>query len=192
MKVFGGLKLHPRGFLGAPIEFRKAQIDRPVQVDLIGTATRKITIESDSNRVNGNAEIDDLMKEVFKNEDILHKDAMFRERLFIAALRAFGTVSINEWVDRQKLNPYFGVMQNRVVEDLVGYVFTGQRQVHPMVYLDSVHIASRNSFSVGPNVRAYLSDHRDRMTIQDFIGRWLTHRDGMTDMMLTLRLLFGT
>lgn len=194
MKIFGGLKLHPNGFLGAPLEYQKAQLDKPIQVDLIGTATRRITLESDANVVTANKVIDDLYQETLKHESIMRDSIAFRERLFMAGLSAFGTFTIQDWVERQKQNPYFDTMQNRFVEETVGYVFSDFRKYHPMVYLDTLEIGKRNAFSIGPEVRKNLfSSYSDRkMPIRDFIQTWVSKRDGMSDFLISLRILFGS
>lgn len=194
MKIFGGLKLHPNGFLGAPLEFQKAQLNKPIQVDLIGTATRRITLEADGNAVTGNAAIDEIFQETLKHESIMRDNMIFRERLFTAALNAFGTETIQEWISRQKQNPYFDTMQNRFVEETVCYVFTDFRKYHPAVYLETLKIGKRNAFSIGDGVRTHLlsSYGGQQMPIRDFIQAWVSKRDGLSDLLFSLRIMFGS
>lgn len=194
MKIFAGLKLHPNGFLGAPLEYRKAQVNKPVQVDLIGTATRRITLESEENDLTPNQFVDELFKETLKHEDIMKLHFEFREQVYVAALRAFGTLTINEWIDKQKHNPYFDTMQNRFVEETVGYVYTGNRKYHPMVYVDVLDIGKHNAFAIGPLTREHLLNGNlgKPVLIRDFIRYWLGQRDGMSDLLFSLRVLFGS
>ena len=194
MKIFDGLKLHPNGFLGAPVEFRDVRVKKPVQVDLIGTAARRITLESEENALTANKEVDDLFKEITSHEGILERNFEFRERLFSVALKAFGTRTIDEWIDKQKQNPYFDTMQNRFVEEMVGYVFTGFRRYHSAIYLDILDIGTHNAFTIGPNVGQYLRNRsgNDVMSIRDFLQKWLSQRDGLSDLAITLRVLFGS
>jgi hypothetical protein len=194
VKIFGGLKLHPNGFLGAPLEYRSAQVNRPIQVDLIGTAARRITLESEENALTPNVAIEELFQEALKQEDILERNFAFRERLYVAALRAFGTWTINEWIEKQKQNPYFDTMQNRFVEEMVCYVYTGFRKYHPMVYVDTLDIGTHNAFEIGPSVREHLLNRYQGqpVLIRDFILTWLGQKTGTSDLLFTLRVLFGS
>lgn len=194
MKIFGGLKLHPNGFLGATLEFQKAQLNKPIQVDLIGTATRRITLEADGNTVTGNVVIDELFQETLKHESIMRDSIAFRERLFTAALTAFGTETIQEWVARQKQNPYFDTMQNRFVEETVCYVYSDFRKYHPAVYLETLKIGKQNAFSIGAGTREHLfANYNGHETnIRDFIQTWVSRRDGLSDLLFSLRIMFGS
>jgi hypothetical protein len=194
MKIFGGLKLYPNGFLGAPIEYRKAQVNKPIQVDLIGAATRRITLESEANDITPNSDIEELWKEITKHEDLLKRDFAFRERLYRSALGAFGTLTINEWIEKQKHNPYFDTMQNRFVDETVCYVYTGFRKYHPMIYVDTLDIGKHNAWTIGVATREYLLGryNNEPVLIRDFLRSWLGQRDGLSDMLFTLRVLFGS
>lgn len=193
MKIFAGLKLHPNGFLGAPLEYRAAKPSRPVEVDLIGTATRKIRLESEENTLTPNTAIEELYEETLKHESVMKRDFAFRERLLVAALQAFGTLTINDWIEKQKQNPYFDTMQNRFVEETVHYVMTGFRKYHPMVYLDTMDIGTHNAFEIGPSTRKMLVDLNFRpIPIREFLQMWLGQRDGLSDMLISLRVLFGS
>lgn len=194
MKIFGGLKLYPNGFLGAPIEYRKAQVNKPIQVDLIGAATRRITLESEANDLTPNQDIEELWKEVTKHEDMLKRDFAFRERLYRAALGAFGTLTITDWIEKQKQNPYFDTMQNRFVDETVCYVYTGFRKYHPMIYVDTLDIGKHNAWTVGVATREFLLGryNNEPVLIRDFLRTWLGQRDGLSDMLFTLRVFFGS
>lgn len=194
MKIFGGLKLHPNGFLGAPIEYRSTHVDRPVRVDLIGAVSRKVSFESDDNVLKPNNLIEELFDELTKKEDAMKYNPLFRERVYMAALQAFGTLTINEWIERQKQNPYFDTMQNRFVEETVCYVYTGFRKYHAMVYVDTLDIGTHNAFQIGPYVREHLmlNTAGKAVLVREFIQKWLTQRDGMSDLIFSLRVLFGS
>lgn len=194
MKIYGGLKLHPNGFLGAPIEYRSTHAERPFRVDLIGAVSRKVTLENEDNTLKPNNFIDELFKEVLSHEDILARNFAFRERVYMAALQAFGTLTINDWIEKQKQNPYFDSMQNRFVEETVCYVFTGFRKYHPMIYVDTLDIGTHNAFEIGPHTRqCLLIDNLGKpMLIREFIRRWLSQRDGLSDLIFSLRVLFGS
>uniref|UniRef100_A0AAU7PFK4 Virion structural protein n=1 Tax=Burkholderia phage vB_BgluM-SURPRISE13 TaxID=3159457 RepID=A0AAU7PFK4_9VIRU len=193
MKIFGGLKLYPNGFLGAPIEYRKAQVGQPIQVDLIGTAMRRISLEPEDTDMAPNQEIEEIWKETTKHEDILKRDHAFRERLYVAGLRAFGTLTINDWIEKQKQNPYFDTMQNRFVDETVCYVYTGFRKYHPSIYLDTCTIGKHNAWTIGVATREYLVNYRNEpVLIRDFLRTWLGQRDGISDMLFTLRVFFGS
>jgi hypothetical protein len=194
VKIFAGLKLHPNGFLGAPLEYRAVKVKKPIQVDLIGTASGRITLENEDNSLSPNAVIQELFDEAISHETVLQRNFAFRERLYVAALNAFGTSTINEWIEKQKQNPYFDTMQNRFVEETIGYVYTGFRKYHPMVYVDTLDIGTHNAFSIGPNIRQHILDANvgKPVLIRDFIRTWLGQRDGISDMLFTLRVLFGS
>lgn len=194
MREFAGLKLHPNGFLGAPIEFREPRIKKPVQIDLIGTASRRITLESDEASITPNREIDELFKEAASHEDLMGRDFMFRERILRATLQAFGTITINDWILRQKANPYFDSMQNRFVEETVGFVYTGFRKYHPSVYMDTLDMGTHNAFAIGPSVRSHLMNNptQPETTITEFVQQWLSRPGGTADLLFSIRILFGS
>lgn len=194
MRVFGGLKLHPNGFLGAPFEYRSPHASKPVTLDLVKAVTRNVSIENEDNLIKPNNFIMELYDEVIAKEDAMKRNLLFRERVYTAALQAFGTLTINEWIDRQKQNPYFDTMQNRFVEEMVCFVFTGFAKYHPASYINSFDIGERNALSIGPNVREYLlvNSNGQPMLIRDFVLRWLGQRDGMTNLLCSLRVLFGS
>lgn len=194
MKIFAGLKLHPNGFLGAPIEYRSAHgAKRPIRVDLIGAVSRSISIDSDDSVIKPNNFIEELFKEASTKEDAMKRNIMFRERLYLAALQAFGTLTIQQWIDKQKQNPYFDAIQNRFVEETVCYVYTGFRKYHPTVYQGVCSIGSHNAFVMGPKTREFLyQPKQEPVLIREFIGRWLQQRDGMSDMLFTLNIMFGS
>lgn len=192
MKIFGGLKLYPNGFLGAPIEYRKAQVGQPIQVDLIGTAMRRISLEPEDTDMAPNQEIQEIWTETQKHESKLKRDHAFRERLYVAALRSFGTLTITDWIEKQKQNPYFDTMQNRFVDETVCYVYTGFRKYHPSIYLDTLTIGKHNAWTVGVATREYLTNTYEPVLIRDFVRTWLGQRDGLSDLLFTLRVFFGS
>lgn len=194
MKIFGGLKLHPHGFLGAPVEYRSPHgAKRPVKVDLIGAVSRSISFEADDNLVKPNNLIDELFTEISTKEDAMKLNILVRERVYMAALQAFGTITIQDWIEKQKQNPYFDTIQNRFIEETVCYVYTGFRKYHPTVYQGVCQIGTHNAFSLGPKTREFLfQPNQQPVLIRDFIGRWLRQRDGMSDMLFTLNILFGS
>lgn len=192
MKIFAGLKLYPHGFLGVPAETADPQIDRPIQVNVVGVATSRVTLDSGENVIKPNRGICDLYQKVVNDPHALDKFEI-RERLYYEAMRAFGTTTFNDWFERQKQNPYFDTMQNRFIEETIRYVFEGQLAYHPSVYLSSMNIGASNAFSVGPYAKRWLKDvySNNPITIVDFIQKWLGQDDGLTDMVTRLFIMFG-
>jgi hypothetical protein len=192
MKIFAGLKLYPHGFLGAPQETADAHLDRPIQVNVVGVATSRVTLDSGENVVKPNRAICDLYSKIINDPTAL-EDFQIRERLYYEALNAFGTVTINDWFERQKQNPYFDTRQNRFVEETFRYVFEGQRTYHPSVYLSSMSIGTANAFKIGPYANRWIKDvhGRDQLLIREFLQRWLSQDDGLTDMATSLFIMFG-
>lgn len=193
MKIIGGLKLHPRGFLGSTTEYRQPHVNRPVKVDLIGAVTRSISFDVDDNVLKPNTLIEELFAKSISKEDLIKTNFLFREKILLAALSAFGTLTINQWLEAQKQNPYFDVTQNRFVEEMVCFVYTGHWKYHPALYLDSMMIGTHNSLSYGPCVREWIfANNKEPVLVRDFIQKWLSQRDGFSTLLISLRVLFGT
>lgn len=191
MKIFGGLKLYPAGFLGAPLEVPEPTLKKPLQIDVVGVATRSVKLESNENLLRPHRAINELYEKII-NDPLALKDFALRERLYYEALRIFGTKTLNDWVERQKQNPYFDSWQNRFVEETIGYVFEGRRPYHVSVYLTSMQLGRQNDFKVGPNIQRWVKDNSgDPILIRDFIQRWLQQDDGLTDMATALFIMFG-
>lgn len=192
MKLFSGLKLYPNGFLGAPIEFAKVEVDDSIKLDLIGGSSKRFMLGSENDSITPNKEIEELYERILQKEDILRDSMAFRERVFLAALRAFGTEDFTTWFELQKSNPYFGSMQNRFVEETIGFIYGKDRMYHPAVYMDSMLINAVNAFSVGVNAKTYLySNTNQRVMVKDIIQKWVSRTNGMSDMIISLRILFG-
>lgn len=195
MKIYAGLKLHPRGFLGLPTEVRTPHVSREIKVDFVGAVSRNITIESEDNVLKPNTLIEQLYDIATSKEDELRLNSAFKERLLIAALSAFGTVLLVDWLEKQKQNPYFDTMQNRFVEETVCFVYTGFRKYHPQVYLDTLTIGKVNSYSAGPSTQQFILSKvrtNDSVTVRDFILKWLSHPNGLSDLLISLRVMFGS
>lgn len=194
MKIFAGLRLYPNGFLGAPAEYREAHLKKPIQIDIAGSATRRITLESDENSITPNVTIDEIYTKATTSTVLLGQDFMFREQLYRTMLAAFGTSTIQDWVIKQKENPYFDTIQNRFLEETVAFVYTGHRKYYPAVYMDSIDMGTHNAFSIGPAVRECLFDqHQSQpILIRDFLQQWLSQQDGLSDLLISSRLIFGS
>lgn len=194
MKIFAGLRLYPNGFLGAPAEYREAHLKKPIQIDIAGSATRRITLESDENAIAPNVTIDEIYKQATTSTVLLGQDFMFREQLYRTMLKAFGTMTIEDWVVKQKENPYFDTMQNRFLEETVAFVYTGHRKYHPAAYMDSIDMGSHNAFSIGPALREHLFGQYQSqpILIRDFLQQWLSQPDGLSDLLISSRIFFGS
>lgn len=193
MKVFAGLKLYPSGFLGAPTEYREAHIKKPIQIDIAGSATRRITLESDENTITPNVTIDEIYKKATSDATTFGQDFLFREHFYHTVMNAFGTTTITDWVLRQKENPYFDTMQNRFLEETVEFVYTGHRRYHPSAYMDIIDMGTNNAFAMGPGVRKLFPQYQhEPITIRDFMQSWLSQPDGLSDMLISTRIMFGT
>lgn len=192
MKIFAGLKLYPHGFLGAPLETPEPQLNKPIQIDVIGTATRSVKLESSENLLRPHKAINDIYEKVISDPKAL-QDFALKERLYYEALRVFGTVTLQDWIERQKQNPYFDTWQNRFLDETIGYIYEGHRRYHVSVYLTSMQIGRVNSFKVGEKVQKWVKDVNGKrpILIKDMIQSWLSQDDGLTDMVTSLFIMFG-
>lgn len=192
MRVYAGgqYRLYPRGFLGSLAEY-ELPMNHPVsRVQVLAAGTETILkVEDLEGPVQSNTMIDRIYSKTINSQTALD-DAAFREAIYCEALKAFGTDSLFAWIVAQKENPYFDSMQNRFVDETLGYAFRGHRRFHVSTYLTCLTIGHKNAFQKGQFMTEYWESIRE-MSIADFLIRWLSQDDGLTDMVQSLWIMFG-
>jgi hypothetical protein len=77
---------------------------------------------------------------------------------------------------------------------LVWLVLWGLGLFVGLVFVDTLDIGTHNAFEIGPSVREHLLNRYQGqpVLIRDFILTWLGQKTGTSDLLFTLRVLFGS
>lgn len=195
----GGFQIYPRGFLGKPlgpnidkksVPFSSIKNNVQFDIDLLGT----------QEKVRGsNTTIDNLYKDLTRAEGLVSSKA-FREKIFLAAFGAFGTMDFYNWYQVQKVSPFYGDLSHRFLEDTVRFLSTGRRQMsvqswsEQLTYSQDTETANEDTDRIldffGASEPGYNRDPRNR-NLTEIVQLWWSQPTGMTDLLYTLHILFG-
>lgn len=118
--------LYPRGFLGFDIGL--AARDPSNNLDQILQAIKFNKPVPKQDVIVSNHDVDALWQEYVTGAKHVVASG-FRDKILLAALRAFGTMDFGEWCAIQEMSPYFTDMHRRFLNDTFGFIATGNRAV---------------------------------------------------------------
>lgn len=196
--INGTYKVYPRGFLGS---VQSPTIERTSYPSNPSTGRMNYDVRlfdsSKSTKITANMTIDSLYREYVRRGSTSYD---FREKVFIAALNAFGTRNIYEWYVAQFNGPSFGDTNRQFIDDTFKFIMTGRRNL-PLTNWNSLVKADENNNGVtqlGEHAMKFFVGCRtinDRpirnMSIAEFIQDWISAEGGFNDMLFTLFILFG-
>jgi len=189
-----GFKIYPRGFLGSidcPVVERsdKPKYNTKLTVDLSLFSNGK------SVKITANTTVDELFKEiqVFGSGSFERREKMLKAGLF-----AFGTLNFHNWFINQFQSPSFGDMHQRFIEDTIGFILTGNRQIALSAWVNLLEPdeANNNKVEYGPNAKKLFLVYENgqvnnKPSVTDVIHQWLKQEGGFNDLAHTLHILFG-
>ena len=195
-----GLKMYPSGFLGSAIAAQTAPMD------VVSTAKRLFNkgMNPKVTRYVANQEVVDLWETVHAGTADIHTFA-FKERILRAALAAFGTAKVIDWVGTQPESEYFSDYHRRWIDETLAFIFEGKRRElsenNWRVLLTTDRPAYRGE-RLSRSVRHYLmgermwsaqmtQPYRADITWPELLGYWCAQEHGIEDLLGQLNNLFG-
>ena len=155
-------------------------------------------IETTTN-LGSNLAIMDLYAKFEGNVNAL-TDFSFRERVLVEALKAFGVKDYEAnnhtenlfayWAMSQSKGLYFSAMHKRFVLDTIRFITTGIRHMEPSQWLI---VLKAEPISIKDKDYPYdLTPLEDLPSgIDSVLAKWVGHRGGFSDLLMTLNILFG-
>lgn len=203
--------LYPRGFLGFDIGLASndpsSNLDQVVQAIKFNKPVPKKDI------VVSNHDIDALWKEYNTGTQYVTQFG-FREKILIAALRAFGTLNFKEWCELQEKSPYFTDLHRRFMNDTFAFILTGNRSLNVQSWSSLIDISESNHKDREVNVDVdslFTSDNdsssqeyctlalditsmyaKPTKDLTNIIHFWVARHNGFEDMIASLQIFFGS
>ena len=190
--------IYPRGFVGFDIG---APQNKKTVTDFLETVRGlefNRAIQKNVNLYPSNPEIDALWREYTGGTGRTSAFA-FRERILLAALKAFGTKNFTDWVELQKSNPYIGPIHKKFLNDTFEFIKSGKRSVSITSWQGLVRISTigkvtgdvqidniKDIFTCGVD-----STESGEKQLTEIIQVWVSKENGFDDLLGTLVVLFG-
>lgn len=192
--MYQGLRIYPRGFLGASLGEQVKPTERASASDL-----RSFNYHPDwFKAASGNKEINRNVEMIWRHlntNTFQINDMAFRKEVLRVALHAFGTKDFMDWVLINRAGPSTGEMHMEFIADTLNFIQNGKRDLtlHNWIGMlsnsDITHNTTKDfnftEFFVGPDKVAR------NINLVDVIQRWCAQEDGFLDMAVTLHVLFG-
>lgn len=190
--------IYPKGFLGydvgVNISTTRATLD-----EVIEAIKHNKTVPS-SKSITSNRDID-LIWSQYTGAYQYMSSFDFREKIILIALKAFGTQNFYHWVKLQEMSPMYTDMHRRFIMDTLRFISEGTRAVSIQSWIQLIYprettqkdrefnVPIEDIFSNGTmNIE---TAGRLPQSIVDIIPRWCAQDNGIQDMLITLRVLFG-
>lgn len=194
--TINGLRVYPRGFLGANVGVRIKDTLRPFNSLLQTHQYHPDMFKAPSMSVEVNWNIEEMYRYMLKTR-LAMDDFMFRDKMVRLALFSFGTSDWYSWVNAQFKGPATGELHAEFIEDTLIYIKTGKRRMHPHTWASLLQLSD-----IGTNVqdmagvKGFFEDPYNRGKIKaysvvDIIQMWCGHEGGFEDLAHTLHVLFG-
>lgn len=164
--------LYPRGILSG---YR----------DIVDNESNSL-VEDNIIYVNGSSAVEDLW-EHFKNSNDSNPDRLIACTIAAQWLRVTQG-DFAGWLALQEQNQYLKQRTIDFLEDTLKYIETGRRVMSIYTWQ---HLLSDADIRITQGLRPTLVTEFARNDTTELLSKWLSHRDGLADMMISLRSLFG-
>lgn len=189
------LVIYPRGFVGFDIGLPVKQQSQDIN-KLINQIRYNKKFDRTKETVISNSEIETLFKQHIQGKRFT-KNFDFREKILKAGLNAFGTKDFYSWAESQTKSPFFSDTHKRFLHDTFEYIKNGKRsfptfswmriiQIKDLSYADGELNYDLDRFFKFVN---HASIPKDLLSI---IQLWVSHPDGIEDLLMSLHILFGS
>lgn len=194
------LKIYPSGFLGS------VDVPQTAPVDVITTAKQLFNkgLNNKVSRYTANQEVVSLWDDANAGSPAYHTFD-FKMAVVAAALRAFGTVKLVDWISTQSTNVLYGRNHRDWIDETLAYVYDGRRRKLSENNWRTLLNADQDPIKVEPFsrvVKHYLlgeklrsetlaQPYRGDLTIAEFICDWCACEAGSKDLLGQLNNLFG-
>ncbi len=140
-----------------------------------------------SQKSHGDQEVVMLYEDLL-NHRVSVKSWGYRKRVIDAALRLFG--DFRRWTSDQQENPDVAGYNVLFIDDCLSFIRTGQRQMSPMTWIGLLNEGDSKEKAV---IRFDLKDVPAKsVSTIDILQKWCSHEDGISDLALSLYVLFGS
>lgn len=193
---YRGLRVYPRGFLGAAVGIVATPAIRPHEARIKHHVYHPNMFQVKRPTVEVNQNVENAWSHFLRNScSTMNFD--FREKILLVALEAFGTTDFKSWVDTQFKGPSTGELHAKFIEDTLGFIVTGQRDMslqnwEAVLTMADVetnitkHTELIKEFFIDPNTKAPVN-----FKLTDVLIRWCSQEGGIEDLVQTLHVLFG-
>lgn len=186
-------RLYPRGFLGDYNNKPVAHMyDASAAIMLVlrnaDTAPHRYKMLGLPNQV-----LDTLYQDLLSIPCYMERFA-WREELLRAALKAFGTDSLSEWVKAQSSSPYCGKYHKNFINDCLRFA-NGDSRLQAISSWNN--LISDEDLEAGGRLptseEGYMFNGKflAEASIADLIKSWCSQEEGYSDMVISLNILFG-
>ena len=191
-----GLRVYPRGFLGANIGVRIQDTLRPFNSMLQTHQYHHDMFKPQSMPVEVNWNIEEMYRYMLKTP-LATGDMKFRERVLRLALQSFGTNDWYTWVSANYKGPATGELHAEFIEDCLVFIRTGKRRMSCHVWATLLQLSDIGTnvtnmdaiegFFVDPMKPSQLKPY----SLVDILQLWCGHDGGFEDLAQSLHVLFG-
>lgn len=196
---FKGLRIYPRGFIGADLGVLPKSILLGHEQRVRQHTFHPNMFQPEKPDVEVNRNVEEIWSFYMRNKGAL-ANFEFREKLLKTALTAFGTKDFMTWTRLQYEGPVSGELHTKFLDDMLNYILTGRRSLavdawSTMLVVRDIHnnvtpVPHRHfthDFFVDPN-----NPNRARNAdLETVLILWTSHEGGFDDLIQTLHLLFG-
>jgi hypothetical protein len=194
------LKPYPSGFLGSNTV---AQTNQDNMVD-VRAAVNQMFNRADTSKVSkhtSNIEINSIWSEVLSS-NLDYNTFEFKQRVLKAALNAFGTDTLAQWISAQYSNPEFTHTHHKFIDETIEFVSSNKRREYTfsnwtmLLTCEAVEhdtpkyteIQQKYLLSQNPKKLGLINTSK---TIEEFILDWVRQPKGIDDLTSSLFVLFG-
>lgn len=194
------LKIYPSGFLGSSLVPQTA----PVDVTITAKQLFNKGLNPKISRYTANQEVVSLWDDANSGTPAYHTFD-FKMAVVSAALRAFGTTLLIDWIGMQAASPYYSRNHRDWIDETLAFVYDGRRRRlsennwYNLLTADQDPIPSEKfsrvvkHYLLGEKLRSEPLAHsyRGHITVTDFIADWCACEGGSKDLLGQLNNLFG-
>ena len=179
--------VYPRGFIGDGEGLNLVTPKAPDAQDYITAAKLNQQIITQTTVYASNQDVNDLFL-TYNSGSVYTKSFEFREQVIKVALKAFGTTEFNSWCQMQKDSPFLSAMHRKFLNETINFVNYQPRQVNMSTWgsLLGPTKATETDKNIELNFDENLND------LKDVIQQWFTIENGVSDLVQTLNILFGS
>lgn len=195
--------VYPKGFLGFDIGLiakdNSGSLEQVVQAIKLNKPIAKTNIGISNHDV-------DKLWEQYCGGFQFTTSFEFREKILLAALRAFGTDNFYEWCKLQEQSPFYTDMHRRFLIDTLEFINTGHRSMNVQTWSRliearevgvndrNIRVNFDNYFNISaPNENGLTTiENKPGVDLNKVIWHWTKAPNGVEDLIASLQIFFGS
>lgn len=188
----GVFQVYRRGFLGKPVqETNQVSLGSAVMKQLKNLQFNQTAFIADERNHIYNEDVEILYSQYTKRS-ARTGTFDFHELILQAAINAFGTSKFVEWLEMQSKSPNATHIHSKFLLDTLRFIETGKREMvlenwEPLL---NSHALAGEWEDVLDEALA-LNKRMKIVEVKDVIRYWCSQPNGLSDMLVTLHILFG-